>query len=71
MFESYLKQVSGYGVNELLDMRADYIDRLDALGMLQWQLDRSDQKIFQQVLKGALTNEEKPQEQSKDRGREL
>ncbi len=55
------------------DKRMDCIDRLDALGMLQWQRDKaaSERENFQQILNGTPGREEKPQEQSRDQGREM
>jgi len=70
MFESYREQVAGYGVKDLLAMREAY---LDALGLLPGSRDKaaSEREGFQQILKGTAPKEEKPQEQSKENGREM
>ncbi len=53
------------------DMRMDRIDQLDMLGMLRWQRDRAASERFQQILRGTMDRQEKPQEQARDKGREL
>lgn len=72
MYEGFREQVAGCRVSDLLDMRADYIDTLDAIGMLQWRQDRAtgERERFQQVLKGERKTEENPRERAKDQGRE-
>jgi len=72
MYEGYRELVAGYGVSQLLDMRDAYIDTLDALGLSLWRRERAadERERFQQVLKGELKTEEKPQQQAKDQGRE-
>ncbi len=73
MYEGYRKQVAGYSVSDLLDMRADYIDTLDAIGMLQWRQETvaSNRDKLAQVFKGTVAQEEESQEQSKELGREM
>jgi|SRR5581483_12291988 len=55
--------------------RMDCIEKLDAIGMLQWRQDKaaSERASFQEILKATPDREEKPQEQSKtrDNGREI
>jgi hypothetical protein len=55
------------------DMRMDCLDKLDMLGMLQWQRNKaaSEQDRFQQVLNGTLDKEVQPPEQARDKGREM
>jgi hypothetical protein len=65
----------GDSTERLEDMLMDCIEKLDAIGMLQWQKDKgqSEQEKFQKILDGAGKKEEKSQEHSKprDTGREL
>jgi hypothetical protein len=72
MYEGFREQVAGCSVSDLLDMRADYIDTLDAIGMLQWPQDKAagDRERFQQVLKGEPKKEEEPRERAKHQRRE-
>lgn len=58
---------------ELDDKRTDCIGHLDALGMLQWKQDNaaSEREKFQRVLNGRPNRKVKPQERSKDRGKEM
>jgi hypothetical protein len=55
------------------DMRMDCIDRLDALGMLQWVREKAagERENLRQILGGTPVREEKPQERSQDMGREM
>jgi hypothetical protein len=73
MYQEYREQVAGRSDWDLLDWRADCINTLDAIGMLQsWrEQDAGDQERFKQVLKGSPGLEEKPHEQSRDDGREM
>ena len=64
-------EVKSYSTADLQDMLADCIEKLDALGMLQWRRDKSEAEDFRRVLnaspeKGA-EEEEKQQERSKGR----
>jgi hypothetical protein len=62
-----------YSDAELDGMRKDCIELLDAIGVLQSRRDKAarEQEAFRQVLSGTRKKEEKPQEQSKDKGREM
>jgi hypothetical protein len=59
----------------LEDERMECIDRMDSLGMLHRQRDKtaSERELFQRILNATLDRdrEEKPQEQSLDLGRGL
>ena len=67
------KEATRFSNAVLDDMRMDCIDQLDALGMLRWKQDHaaSAREKLAQVLKGPVNQEEKPQERSKEQGREM
>lgn len=67
------KEAQRFSNAVLDDMRMDYIDRLDQLGMLQWVRDKAagDREKLRQVFGGTSVREEIPQERSQDMGREM
>jgi hypothetical protein len=67
------KEATRFSNAVLDDMRMDCNDLLDAIGMLQWQRDKtaSDQEKLAQLFNGPVNREDKPQERSKEKGREM
>ncbi len=72
-WEWWKDQSKGMSISELDDERIGYTQKLNALGMLQTKRENiaSPQNQFQEILKGTLKSEDKPQEQSKDQGRDM
>jgi hypothetical protein len=66
MYEDYRELVAGLSLSRLLELRQDYIEVLDGLGIKQWQQDQ-----YEQVLKEAAGKGEPSLDVSRDKDREL
>jgi hypothetical protein len=68
------KEAQRYSNAVLDDLRMDCIDRLDAIGMLQWVRDykaAGERGKLRQILGGTPVRVEKPLERSRATGREM
>src|SRR5579872_4341212 len=56
---------------ELDDQRMDCVEKLDALGCLQWKEESQGKETFERLLNGSVDGGQTPQEQKRENGIEM